>query len=149
MSAIGEQAALLQQEWQTGPRWAGITRDYSARDVIGLRGCVAGEEHGPARRAASWLWGLLHSQDVGAGARRGHGSQAVQEVKAGWRGSTWPDRGRRLRWPDGAPEAFGLMKTMIAVGAAGVRFDDQLPAGGERARPASGSLSRPLSTSGR
>ena len=63
MSAIGEQAALLQHEWQTGPRWAGITRDYSAQDVIRLRGRLAGE-HSLARRGASRLWGLLHSQDA-------------------------------------------------------------------------------------
>jgi isocitrate lyase len=63
MGAIGEQAALLQREWETDPRWAGITRDYSARDVIGLRSSVAGE-HRLARRGASRLWDLLHSRDA-------------------------------------------------------------------------------------
>jgi isocitrate lyase len=63
MSAIGEQAARLQHEWQASPRWAGITRDYSARDVIRLRGGVAGE-HGLARRGASRLWGLLNGPDA-------------------------------------------------------------------------------------
>ena len=61
VSAIGEQAALLQHEWQAGPRWAGITRHYSAQDVIRLRGRAAGE-HALARRGASRLWGLLHGQ---------------------------------------------------------------------------------------
>jgi isocitrate lyase len=63
MGATGEQAAQLQREWETGPRWAGITRDYSARDVIRLRGRVAGE-HGLARRGASRLWDLLNHQDA-------------------------------------------------------------------------------------
>jgi isocitrate lyase len=111
MGAIGEQAALLQQEWQTSPRWAGITRDYGARDVIALRGRGAGEEHGPARRAATRLWGLLHSQDV----VDGNLAPVVASACA-------------------APEAFGLMKAVIAAGAAGVRFDDQLAADDERVR---------------
>ena len=63
VSAIGKQAALLQHEWQTAPRWAGITRHYSAQDVIRLRGRAAGE-HTLARRGASRLWDLLHSQDA-------------------------------------------------------------------------------------
>src|SRR5580692_2543488 len=63
MDAIGEQAAQLQREWETDPRWAGITRDYSARDVIGLRGRAAGE-HRLARHGASRLWDLLHRREA-------------------------------------------------------------------------------------
>jgi isocitrate lyase len=63
MGAIGEQAAQLQWEWETDPRWAGITRDYSARDVIRLRGRVTGE-HSLARSGASRLWDLLNRQDA-------------------------------------------------------------------------------------
>jgi isocitrate lyase len=63
MGATGEQAAQLQREWETDPRWADITRDYSARDVIQLRGRVAGE-HTLARRGARRLWDLLHRQDA-------------------------------------------------------------------------------------
>ncbi len=63
MGAIDEQAAQLQREWETDPRWAGITRDYSARDVIRLRGRVTGE-HSLARRGASRLWDLLNQQDA-------------------------------------------------------------------------------------
>ena len=66
MSATGEQAAQLQREWETDPRWAGITRDYSARDVIRLRGRVAGE-HSLARRGASRLWDLLRRPDAVVG----------------------------------------------------------------------------------
>jgi len=82
MGAIGEQAALLQREWETDPRWAGITRDYSARDVIRLRGSVAGE-HRLARRGASRLWDLLH--DRGAAPTLGAvvADHAVQAAGAG------------------------------------------------------------------
>ena len=84
MGAIGEQAALLQREWETEPRWAGITRDYSAQDVIRLRGCVAGE-HSLARRGASRLWDLLHSQDAMPALGAVVGKHAGQAVRAGFR----------------------------------------------------------------
>jgi isocitrate lyase len=82
MGAIGEQAALLQQEWETDPRWAGITRDYSARDVIRLRGRVA-EEPSLARRGASRLWDLLHGRDAVRALGAITGNQAVQLLTAG------------------------------------------------------------------
>lgn len=127
MSAIGEQAALLRQEWQTSPRWSGITRDYSAHDVIRLRGRVAGEGHGHARRGASRLWDLLHSKDavhaLGAVAGRhaaqlaGAGSQAI--YLPGWRpadGDLAGPAGRAapvVAGAAGAPGASSLMKAMI------------------------------------
>ena len=49
----------------------------------------------------------------------------------------------------GAPEAFELMTAMIEAGAAGVRFEDQLPAGKDASIPGGRSLSRPGSTSRR
>ena len=151
MSAMGEQAALLRQDWQTSPRWAGITRDYSAHDVIRLRGRVPGEEHGHARRGATRLWDLLHSRDavhaLGAVAGRhatrlaGAGSQAI--YLPGWRPADGDLAGPAGRAAPvvagaeagaGAPEASRLMKAMIEAGAAGVRFDDQLPADDKRVR---------------
>jgi isocitrate lyase len=82
MDAIGEQAAQLQREWETDPRWAGITRDYSARDVIRLRGRVAGE-HSLARRGASRLWDLLHRQDAAPALGAVVGDRAAEAVSAG------------------------------------------------------------------
>jgi isocitrate lyase len=82
MGAIGEQAALLKREWETDPRWAGITRDYSAQDVIRLRGCVAGE-HSLAQRGASRLWHLLHGQDAMPAVGAVAGNHAVQAARAG------------------------------------------------------------------
>ena len=82
MEATGEQAAQLQREWETDPRWAGITRDYSAQDVIRLRGCVAGE-HSLARRGASRLWDLLHRQDATPTLGAVVGDQAAEAGRAG------------------------------------------------------------------
>jgi len=38
MESISQQAANLRESWETDQRWAGVTRDYSAQDVIRLRG---------------------------------------------------------------------------------------------------------------
>ena len=82
MGATGEQAAQLQREWETDPRWAGITRDYSPRDVIRLRGCAAGE-HGLARRGASRLWDLLRRPDAAPTVGAVVGDQAAEAARAG------------------------------------------------------------------
>jgi isocitrate lyase len=82
MSAIGEQAAQLQREWETDPRWADITRDYSARDVIRLRGRAAGE-HTVARRGADRLWDLLHRPDAAPTLGAVVGDQAAEAARAG------------------------------------------------------------------
>ena len=51
-------AAELQAEWDNNPRWAGIKRDYTAEDVIKLRGPVR-EERTLAKRGADKLWDLI------------------------------------------------------------------------------------------
>lgn len=35
-----QQIQQLEQDWKTNPRWEGITRPYSANDVVNLRGSV-------------------------------------------------------------------------------------------------------------
>jgi isocitrate lyase len=82
MGATGEQAAQLQREWETDPRWAGITRDYSARDVIRLRGGVAGE-HSLARRGASRLWDLLRRPDAAPTLGAVVGDRPAEAARAG------------------------------------------------------------------
>jgi isocitrate lyase len=82
MGAIGEQAAQLQREWETDPRWAGITRDYRAQDVIRLRGRVAGE-HSLAHRGASRLWDLLHRQDAAPTLGAVVGDRPAEAARAG------------------------------------------------------------------
>jgi isocitrate lyase len=55
-------AAELQEIWDTDPRWDGVERNYSAEDVVALRGSVR-EESTLARRGAESLWNLLHTED--------------------------------------------------------------------------------------
>ena len=78
-------AEQLTQEWATDPRWEGIERDYTAEDVVKLRGRVQ-EEHTLARRGAEKLWDQLRNAgDEGYTNALGAltGNQAVQQVKAG------------------------------------------------------------------
>ena len=178
-------AQSLEQDWQSNPRWAHVRRDYSAADVMSLRGKVQ-EEFTLAKRGAEILW-----DEISAGG--GHyvnalgaltGNMAVQQVKAGLRaiylsgwqvagdanlaGQTYPDQSlypansvpavvRRINnalmradqiehlegissvdnWLvpivadaeagfGGPLNAYELMKSMIAAGAGGVHWEDQL-----------------------
>ena len=82
METISQQAANLRKSWETDRRWDGIERDYTAEDVIRLRGSVV-EEHTLARRGATRLWELLGSEDAVRALGAITGNQAVQQVKAG------------------------------------------------------------------
>jgi isocitrate lyase len=173
----------LQQQWKTNGRWANVARDYTAEDVVRLRGSVQ-EEYTLARLGAERLWKLLHEDDYINALGALTGNQAVQQVRAGlkaiylsgWQvaadanlgGQTYPDqslypansvpavvrrinnalmRADQITWSEGetgapywlAPivadaeagfggvlNAFELMKGMIAAGAAGVHWEDQL-----------------------
>jgi isocitrate lyase len=197
MTRPGDQtqtAAELETEWKTSARWNGIQRDYTAEDVIALRGSVA-EEHTLAKRGAENLWRLIHSEEWVPALGALTGNQAVQQVRAGlgaiylsgWQvaadanlsGQTYPDQslypansvpsvvrrinnallradqieateslGSSLSRPTtagttqidwlapiiadaeagfGGPlNAYELMSSMIAAGAAGVHWEDQL-----------------------
>jgi isocitrate lyase len=182
-SSLAEQAARLAGGWATDPRWRGVTRDYTARDVVRLRGSVQ-EEHTLARLGAERLWRLLHTEEFVPSLGAITGNQAVQQVRAGlpaiylsgWQvaadgnlaGQTYPDqslypvnsvpqvvrrinnallRADQITWAEddtarphwlapivadaeagfgGVLNAFELMKAMIAAGAAGVHWEDQL-----------------------
>jgi len=189
-----EEIAVLEKEWAENPRWKGITRNYSAEDVVRLRGSLR-VEHTLARRGAEKLWDLVNG---GSTAKFGKdyvnclgaltGGQAVQQVKAGiqaiylsgWQvaadnnsaSSMYPDqslypvdsvpkvverinnsftRADQIQWSKGVTQenenfidyfapivadaeagfggvlnAYELMKGMIAAGASGVHFEDQL-----------------------
>ena len=82
MSSFEEQAKQLKQDWATNPRWKGITRPYSAEDVVRLRGSVQ-IEHTLARRGAEKLWNLVNTEDFVPCLGALTGGQAVQQVKAG------------------------------------------------------------------
>mgnify|MGYP000604161782 CR=1 FL=1 len=79
---IRQEAAELEREWATNPRWAGVERPYSAQDVVRLRGSFR-VEYTLARRAAEKLWRLLHTEDYVPALGALTGNQAVQMVKAG------------------------------------------------------------------
>ena len=72
----------LEQQWTTNPRWAGIKRDYTAKDVTRLRGSVA-IEHTLARRGAEKLWTSLHETEPVRALGALTGNQALQQAKAG------------------------------------------------------------------
>ena len=175
-------AAELETQWKTDARWNGVERDYTAEDVIALRGSVQ-EEHTLAKRGSERLWSLLQSEMWVPALGALTGNQAVQQVRAGlkaiylsgWQvaadanlsGQTYPDQSlypansvpsvvRRInnallradqietsegtRTTDwlapivadaeagfGGPlNAYELMTSMIAAGAAGVHWEDQL-----------------------
>src|SRR4051794_33669731 len=79
---IQRQADDLQKQWDTDPRWKGLKRDYTAADVVRLRGSVQ-EEHTLARRGAEKLWNLVNSEDYVHALGALTGNQAVQQVRAG------------------------------------------------------------------
>ena len=75
-------AAQLENEWKTDSRWNGIQREYSAEDVIALRGSVR-EERTLAQRGAQNLWRLIHEEEWVPALGALTGNQAVQQVRAG------------------------------------------------------------------
>ena len=81
-ATAAKEAIELAQEWAETTRWGGIVRDYTAEDVIRLRGSVR-IEHTLARRGAEKLWQLLHEEDYVPTLGALTGGQAVQMVKAG------------------------------------------------------------------
>ncbi|MGZ7148640.1 isocitrate lyase [Bacillus sp. BC08] len=77
-----ERIEKLQESWELDTRWKGITRPYSAEDVIRLRGSID-IEHTLARRGAEKLWSSLHTEDYINALGALTGNQAMQQVKAG------------------------------------------------------------------
>ena len=72
----------LQKEWAENPRWQGIKRDYSAEDVVRLRGSMM-VEHTLAQQGSQKLWRLLNSEPFVNTLGALTGNQAMQQVKAG------------------------------------------------------------------
>ncbi|MDH5238003.1 MAG: isocitrate lyase, partial [Acidimicrobiia bacterium] len=62
MASFEEQVTELEQHWAQNSRWAGVERDYSAADVIRLRGSVMPDST-LAHLGAAKLWERLHSMD--------------------------------------------------------------------------------------
>src|SRR5579862_1072911 len=79
---IQEQATRLEAQWAADERWAGITRSYSAEEVVRLRGSVV-PECTLARLGAERLWRLLTQPGYVHALGALTGGQAVQMVRAG------------------------------------------------------------------
>lgn len=77
-----ERANQIQEDWDTNPRWAGITRPYSAEDVVRLRGSID-IEYTFANIGSKKLWELVNEEDYVNSLGALTGNQAVQQVKAG------------------------------------------------------------------
>ena len=77
-----EQIKALESDWAESPRWNGIKRDYSAEDVVRLRGSVL-IEHTLARVGAEKLWKLVNQDQPLCALGALTGNQAIQEIQAG------------------------------------------------------------------
>jgi isocitrate lyase len=79
---IAREARQVEERWARDPRWACVTRPYTAEDVIRLRGSLR-QEHSLARHSAERLWDLLHTEEHVAALGCLTGGQAVECIKAG------------------------------------------------------------------
>jgi isocitrate lyase len=82
MDSRSLQAAQLQNDWADNPRWDNITRNYSAEDVVRLRGSVC-VEHTLARHGADKFWRMLANGEGVFALGAITGNQAIQEIQAG------------------------------------------------------------------
>jgi isocitrate lyase len=72
----------IKLDWANNPRWNGVKRNYTAEDVVRLRGTVH-VEHSLARIGAEKLWGYLQREPFVNALGALTGNQAMQQVKAG------------------------------------------------------------------
>ena len=68
--------------WVQDPRWTGITRPYTGKDVVRLRGTIQ-IEYTLACLGSQRLWDLLHTEPYVKALGALTGNQAVQQVLAG------------------------------------------------------------------
>ncbi|MBM3366404.1 MAG: isocitrate lyase [Betaproteobacteria bacterium] len=82
MATREQQAQALAKDWAKNSRWKGIKRNYTAEDVVRLRGSVM-VEHTLAKRGSEKLWNLMHTEPFVNALGALTGNQAMQQVKAG------------------------------------------------------------------
>nr|WP_314899361.1 isocitrate lyase [uncultured Deefgea sp.] len=82
MSTQAQRIAAIENDWQTNPRWKGISRPYTAADVDRLRGTLL-QEYTLATHGANKLWRLMHDTPYVHALGALTGNQAMQQVKAG------------------------------------------------------------------
>ena len=72
----------LEKDWRENERWNGISRPYSAEDVIRLRGSMD-EEYTMASLGSEKLWDLINEDGYVNSMGAITAGQAMQQVKAG------------------------------------------------------------------
>jgi isocitrate lyase len=82
MNFDGNAALTIAHLWKTDSRWKNIKREYSAQEVVSLRGSIQ-IKHTFAELGAERLWKLLHTEDYLNALGALTGGQAVQQVQAG------------------------------------------------------------------
>jgi isocitrate lyase len=73
---------ILERDWERNPRWNGVSRDYTAADVLRLRGSID-IRYTLAEMGAERLWDLLNTEPYVNSLGALTGNQAVQQVRAG------------------------------------------------------------------
>ncbi len=73
---------LIEREWCNDPRWEGVERDYTAEDVLRLRGSID-IKYTLAEMGAERLWDLLNTEPFVNALGALTGNQAIQQVRAG------------------------------------------------------------------
>ena len=82
MATREQQVQALKKDWAENPRWKGVKRNYTAEDVVRLRGSMQ-IEHTLAKRGAEKLWNLVNNEPFVNALGALTGNQAMQQVKAG------------------------------------------------------------------
>jgi isocitrate lyase len=82
MATRQERIDALKKDWAENPRWTGITRPYTAEEVVAISGSLE-VEYTLAKNGANKLWKKLNERSWTAGLGALTGNQAVQEVQAG------------------------------------------------------------------
>ena len=72
----------IERDWDSNPRWQGVTREYSAEDVLRLRGSID-IKYTLAEMGAERLWQLLNEEPYVSALGALTGNQAMQQVRAG------------------------------------------------------------------
>jgi len=82
MNQRDQEVAALKKDWAENPRWKGIKRDYTAEDVVRLRGSLK-IEYTLAKTGAEKLWKMVSERPFVNSLGAITGNQAMQQVKAG------------------------------------------------------------------
>lgn len=72
----------LEREWQTNPRWRNVQRNFTAGEVVRLRGSIQ-VQHTLAQMGSKRLWHLLETEPYVHSLGALSGNQAVEMVAAG------------------------------------------------------------------